>query len=291
MDETTRDVYIRCTGPIFCCTLVSMKQVPSPSIQILVCESVVLGSWWGRSSPNYMAPYWRLYCNDKAGLAVRFGGNTEELVPRRVYLIPPETDFSPVFRAAVRQFFVHFTAQPPFDTAVPGIYGVEDADMARSVSAVDAFSREESGGSAARLGAAVLSLVAGALARLPEGVLSLHVVDERIERVLAAMRANMKTPLTNGELADIAGMTTNAFVRRFREAVGESPQRCYTRKRIEMACVLLHLSGRSVDQIAEETGFCDRYHFSHVFRKLRGMGPSAFSRIHRASWMGRQEHR
>lgn len=267
-----------------------MKQVPSPSIQILVCGSLVPGSWWGRSSPNYMAPYWRLYCNDKAGLAVRFGGNTEELVPRRVYLIPPETDFTPVFRAAVRHFFVHFTAQPPFDIAVPGIYSVEDADMVRSFSAVDAFSREESGGSAARLGAAILSLVAGALARLPEGVLSLRVVDERIERALAAMRSNTKTPLTNEELAGIAHMTTNAFVRRFHEAVGESPQRYYTRKRIDTACVLLHSTGKSIGQVAAETGFCDRYHFSRVFRKLRGVGPSTFSRIHRAAGMGRQEN-
>jgi transcriptional regulator GlxA family with amidase domain len=33
-----------------------------------------------------------------------------------------------------------------------------------------------------------------------------------------------------------------------------------------------------VEQIAEATGFWDRYHFSRVFKQVRGMGPAEFRR-------------
>ena len=48
------------------------------------------------------------------------------------------------------------------------------------------------------------------------------------------------------------------------------------RQRVERACVLLHATGNSIEQIAEATGFCDRYHFTRVFTRLRGVSPAAF---------------
>jgi len=42
------------------------------------------------------------------------------------------------------------------------------------------------------------------------------------------------------------------------------------------SCRLLHHSELSIKQIAERTGFCDRGHFSRVFRGERGLGPAEF---------------
>ena len=71
-------------------------------------------------------------------------------------------------------------------------------------------------------------------------------------------------------------MHTNAFIRLFRSEVGRSPQAWYMRRRIEEACRLLHHSDLSIEQIAERTGFCDRGHFTRVFRTLRRIGPATF---------------
>ena len=55
-------------------------------------------------------------------------------------------------------------------------------------------------------------------------------------------------------------------------------------RRIELAGVLLHNSAKKIEEIAAATGFCDRYHFSRVFKRLRGMGPAEFRR--RATYGG-----
>ncbi len=39
---------------------------------------------------------------------------------------------------------------------------------------------------------------------------------------------------------------------------------------------MLSHSEISIKDVAEATGFCDRYHFSRVFKQLRGVGPAEY---------------
>jgi transcriptional regulator GlxA family with amidase domain len=82
--------------------------------------------------------------------------------------------------------------------------------------------------------------------------------------------------MRNADIARRVGMSTNAFIRLFSSEAGVPPQNWYTRHRIEYACLLLHHAAMSIDRIADETGFCDRAHFSRTFKRLRGLGPAAF---------------
>lgn len=52
------------------------------------------------------------------------------------------------------------------------------------------------------------------------------------------------------------------------------------RRRIGIACSLLHRSNLSMDEVAQQTGFCDRYHFSKVFKQIRGVSPGTFRDAH-----------
>jgi AraC-like DNA-binding protein len=67
-------------------------------------------------------------------------------------------------------------------------------------------------------------------------------------------------------------------MRLFRANAGMSPQLYSRIRRIEKACILLHYSDLDIKEIASETGFCDRFHFSRVFKKMRKVGPSEFRR-------------
>jgi AraC-like DNA-binding protein len=211
-------------------------------------------------------------------LAVRFEGRAVPLVSSRVYLIPPETDFSPIQRAPVQHFFVHFTLQAPYERAVPGVYAVEsDRRLASGIRAVEGWMvREETAAVRARIALGALALVSAALSELPDRVFRFRAVDDRVERARAAIESRLSAPPSNPELAELAHMTPNALVRRFHAWVGESPQAYARRLRIERACVLLHVSRDSIDQIAEATGFCDRYHFTRVFTRVRGVSPAVF---------------
>ena len=89
---------------------------------------------------------------------------------------------------------------------------------------------------------------------------------------------NISKPLSNDIIARRLSMSTNAFLRLFRENAGMSPQLYSRIRRIEKACILLHYSKLDIKQIASETGFCDRFHFSRVFKKLRSTDPAEFRR-------------
>ena len=85
-------------------------------------------------------------------------------------------------------------------------------------------------------------------------------------------------PASNRVLAERMRMHPNAFCRYFRQAMGVAPQTYGQIRRIDHACLLLHFSKLSIKQVAEATGFCDRYYFSYTFQKLRGISPAAFRR-------------
>jgi transcriptional regulator GlxA family with amidase domain len=81
-------------------------------------------------------------------------------------------------------------------------------------------------------------------------------------------------------LAREAGLGRNAFGRFFREATGDTPHRYLTRLRVERACEQLSTEGATVDEVAVATGFCDRFHFTRVFKRHMGVGPAEYRRRH-----------
>jgi AraC-like DNA-binding protein len=246
-----------------------------PGIRILTCRCFRLSDW---KFDDLSAPHWRLYWNDRPGARVILDGRTTRLTPARFLLIPPETHFAARQTRPVRHFYLHFVADPPFDRAEPGIYsypvGEQFVSGVREISAE--MAREAEG--SIRVSLLCRSLVTLALSRLPEKKLRAAPLDERILAVVRAVERSPSEPLSNSEMAGHAGMSTNAFVRLFRIATGSTPQNWQTSRRIARSCILLAGTGRSIEEVAAEAGFCDRYHFSRVFKKLRGTGPAEYRR-------------
>ncbi|GEM_PF-2015676 len=77
-------------------------------------------------------------------------------------------------------------------------------------------------------------------------------------------------------LAKRAGMSKFHFIRTYRKYSGLSPVQDLLRMRLESACNLLVTTEMTLKQIAVETGFCDEYYFSRMFRKHLGTTPGAF---------------
>lgn len=222
------------------------------------------------------APWWRLYWNDRAGWVARLRGTRQELGPGRVVLIAPETNFLARSEGPAGHFWVHFTVGPPLHGVRGRIFDLPaDPLLARGVADCRAALDE---GDTVRTGLRVPALCAMALARLaplPQQA------DERIERVVVALREAAlpyAAPIRNSELARRIAMHPNAFIRWFKRELGTTPQAFQTSQRIERACALLRYTQRSVQEIGEELGFCDRFHFSRTFRRVRGTSPAAFRR-------------
>ena len=71
-------------------------------------------------------------------------------------------------------------------------------------------------------------------------------------------------------------MSENNFIRVFKKEMGVSPQQYLQMRRIEWSRNLLINSSLSIAEIADSTGFADRYHFSKAFKQITRFSPAAY---------------
>jgi len=102
-----------------------------------------------------------------------------------------------------------------------------------------------------------------------------------MRRILAFLGRHLGENSTLGELAAMAAMSRSHFSHTFHAVFGR-PLRDYVRDlRLDQAHRLVLGSGRSLTDIAIETGFYDLPHFDKVFRRRIGLSPREYSSRYR----------
>ncbi|MEM7369935.1 MAG: AraC family transcriptional regulator [Bacteroidota bacterium] len=96
-----------------------------------------------------------------------------------------------------------------------------------------------------------------------------------LPEVLAYIQEKMDDRIRLEQLALIADCSSYQFIRWFKKAKGITPGQYITIKRVEAAKRLLKGGNTAVDA-ALSVGFYDQSHFTHAFRKLCGLTPSAY---------------
>ena len=104
----------------------------------------------------------------------------------------------------------------------------------------------------------------------------------RVARTVELFYSRFGEKLSVGQVARQAGVSVNQLERLFRRMIGEPPQRCLLRIRIEQASRLLRESQASMAEVAQACGYYDQAHFSHVFSTEVGCSPLAYRRRHQA---------
>ncbi len=236
------------------------------------CREITLRNWTLRRPSQ---EYWRLYWNPSSGAQIRREGALYELTPERVMLIPPRTHYTSRLKAdRVRHFFVHFQLGKPYDSIQPGLLDFEVTQQIRSL--IERLRRWANRPAEPVSLLALGELVFHLLGKLDAGRWPQRSGDDRIEQALSVGLADLSLRKSNEELARAAHMSTNAFIRRFKQLLGQAPQTYLTHRRIEQARHLLAQTDATIEQIAESCGFAGRSHFSTVFARETGMGPAGY---------------
>jgi AraC-like DNA-binding protein len=84
---------------------------------------------------------------------------------------------------------------------------------------------------------------------------------------------------TVAALAQRSGLSRAAFVRRFRQAVGEPPLTYVTRWRMEVAASLFE-QGERIAYVARQVGYDNEFAFAKAFKRVRGVAPGQHRRRH-----------
>lgn len=238
-----------------------------------------LGFW---RYDNLAMPHWRFYWNQTPGARIIFKESMFEMLPDRCWAIPPETHFSSDHSTPFTHFCMHFTAGPPFDQVTPQIFELPaSADLMAPVTRLIRTVPDDSKGY--RVSILSSRLVYTVLDHLPEDIFSSRTGALLPTEVFEYIDENCTKRVTVSELARIAGMNTDAFIRSFRHKMHITPARYMLRKRLDRACILLTHTDMSIKQIASECGFRDRNYFTTVFRRERGVTPAQMQNFGRGT--------
>lgn len=115
--------------------------------------------------------------------------------------------------------------------------------------------------------------------RRPGGQSQFSVLDEidpkqeRIRRVLAFIRANLRDALTVQQLADHVNWSVRHLSRAFIAETGLSPAKAIEKLRVEAAQNLIESGHSSASRIAMQTGFGDEERMRRAFQRVLGTVP------------------
>jgi AraC family transcriptional regulator len=100
----------------------------------------------------------------------------------------------------------------------------------------------------------------------------------RLARVLDYIEVNLEGDLAIDHLATIACLSRFHFARAFKAAVGQSPHRYVSERRLEHAKTLLVQGDRSLVDIALALNFSCQANFTRSFRQVTGQTPGQYRR-------------
>jgi AraC-like DNA-binding protein len=278
------------------------QQFSRLNINIICCRYWWLKHW---ESTHMAFPYWRLYWNKNEGAFVSFNGKEYNLNPHYIYIISPWTPFSSriinirksdseyllygdrlrnndseemlISKKMVLHLYIHFNLGMPFDSVSPGIYVVKvSEEMQKRIERIIKFLPEEYERFSFQHNLDVYTLISESLSEIPDNLWKLVSSDMRILTVLNLIEENLEKKLPNPILANYINMAINSFIRLFKTEIKVSPQKFINKKRIERACVLLQHTNESIDSVASQCGFCDRYYFSKNFKSQMNYSPGTF---------------
>lgn len=251
------------------------------------------GRW---DHPQLTNTHWRLYQHDMAGGWLSdASGQTWELEPGGVYLIPPVGPLSSRCTAPFRQLYLHFDLLGfpgiialrelfPGPVRVPASPGFESSvtNLADRMAEAPSASWHTDPARECWVRGVVCEALGRYLAETPQERFERY--DARIAAlspVIPALRyihSHLAESIANRDLAARCNMSEDYFIRRFQAATGVPPNQYVLRCRVDRAARLLLTTDASIEAVATQTGFRDRFYFSRVFRRLTGRPPAAFRR-------------
>lgn len=224
--------------------------------------------------------FWRFYYNDAAGAGIRIDKQEIELTPQNYYMVPPGVEFFTWQNNSPRQFYIHFEATQPYTRASQSCYSFPaDPQILEYINNIDRELRPGPDFVSPAGGMLCVALCSLAVSKIPESDLTLEISHPVAIKTAHQMKDNPQREFTVKELAGKAGMCPDSFIRMFKENIGTTPYQYLMSLRIEKAAFLLENSYLPIDEISQETGFKDRFHFSRIFKNRTGTAPGAYRKL------------
>ncbi len=259
----------------------------SSRVQVLNSQRLKIGREW---QFDLCSPFWRLYVNDRSGASLHYQGRRIPLAAGTPWIIPAWMRFQTSLQRPVTQDFLHFQVSGPLARSLERHLKLPASPVGDNALAalikrwregLDRTDFPDFCWANATAHAALAAAFAGWT--IGEQLAELRSLAEHaeIQPALDLLAIQTEPPPANRELAGLCGMSEDHFIRKFRRATGSTPAGFGRRQRISFAAEWLTGTSRTLDDIAEASGFTDRFHFSRVFKAQLGSPPATYRRMHR----------
>lgn len=225
---------------------------------------------------NVFLQDWIIYRNFSDGLILKIDGFEFRPELDRVYVFPPYTKFEGHLENSFFQFFVHFRINEPFDSVRPELFSFNavciDDELKKLFECSDRLKQS----------VYLNKILLTALQNVPQRLFlpsNKTEFDPRIRKILDSINKNPNGENSISTLCSSVKMSENNFHRCFRKVVGTTPKQYILKKRMEYARYLLMNSNSSIDEIAEKSGFSNRYHFSKAFKNYYSFPPISYRKF------------
>ncbi|MCI6862438.1 MAG: AraC family transcriptional regulator [Prevotella sp.] len=256
------------------------------------------GDWNWR---NVRSPFARLYYVVDGEAQVELPDGIVSLLPHHLYLVPPYTMHSNICKGGFSHYYLHLYEDPSYggcfwdDWKFPVEVEAanDDQNLMKRLCEVNPGMRlsqsdPESYDNRTTLISNIQNnqqrsvcdkvestgIILLLLSRfLRHATAEKRVKDERIEQSLTYIRENIGRRVNMDELAKVACMSKDHFIRMFKREVSHTPNAYVTEKKIERAELLLVTTLLPVKQIALSLGYDDMAYFNNVFKRHTKVSP------------------
>ena len=252
-----------------------LVDAPVASVEVLLHRQVTLEEWSLRLASN---AFWRLYWPVSRGGIVTFNEEKVPLEPGSLYLISPHTAFDSDCTRSFAKWYIHFNVGGLPQSLRPGIVRLQPTEQMQTLldQACPKRSRAKKAdrASGSALDALQLALLAFQLA-LPE-LRQSSATDSRISQCVEYLREHLREKVVLADLVRFSGIKSRTLSNLFVSEVGFPPMRYLIELRLNHAMKLLRHTDDSIEKIAEECGFPNRYYFTRMLSRYRRTTPAAF---------------
>lgn len=269
-----------------------------PLLMLNVGFASHFGDWNWR---NVRSPFARLYYVVDGEAQVELPDGIVSLLPHHLYLVPPYTMHSNICKGGFSHYYLHLYEDPSYggcfwdDWKFPVEVEAanDDQNLMKRLCEVNPGMRlsqsdPESYDNRTTLISNIQNnqqrsvcdkvestgIILLLLSRfLRHATAEKRVKDERIEQSLTYIRENIGRRVNMDELAKVACMSKDHFIRMFKREVSHTPNAYVTEKKIERAELLLVTTLLPVKQIALSLGYDDMAYFNNVFKRHTRVSP------------------
>ena len=241
--------------------------VEFPEIHILQYSLISRQTIW--NNPNRNAPFWRFYKTLTPGARIIFEGKEIKLCREKVVLLPPNLAYASFVDRPFSQFYIHFTWNIGSVIRNPIILNATDPVCSfRDVKKI--FESNE-----ILFPVKIYAILLKYLAEISENLTALEAtIDPRVLK--AVQLINQKNTCRNSEISHALYMSCDNLQRLFKREMGISMRQYLIARRMEKAQMLLENFSFSIEEIASQTGFSDRYQFTKTFSSFFKTSPGVY---------------